>query len=99
MLMSATLGSEVDALKKLVLQRPVILKLEESDLPDERQLLQHTIQCTPDDRYLITYAMLKLRLLRGKTIIFLNDVNECYKLKLFFDSLSIKACVLNSELP
>ena len=40
MLMSATLGSEVDALKKLVLRRPVVLKLEESDLPDERQLLQ-----------------------------------------------------------
>ena len=61
--------------------------------------LQHTIKCTPDDRYLITYALLKLRLLRGKTIIFINDVNRCYKLKLFLEQFSIKSCVLNSELP
>lgn len=99
MLMSATLGSEVEALKKLVLRRPVVLKLEESDLPNEQQLLQHTIKCFPDDRFLITYAMLKLRLLRGKTIIFINETNQCYRLKLFLEQFSIKTCVLNSELP
>eukprot|EP00729_Bicosta_minor_P020506 gene20506-30007_t len=99
MLMSATLGSEVEALKKLVLRRPVVLKLEASDLPDEGQLSQYTVGCNHDDKFLITYALLKLRLLRGKTLIFINDVDQCYRLKLFLDHFSINASVLNSQLP
>ena len=43
--------------------------------------------------------MLKLRLLRGKTLFFINDIDRCYRLKLFFDEFGIKSCVLNSELP
>jgi ATP-dependent RNA helicase DDX56/DBP9 len=99
MLMSATLGSEVDALKKLVLRRPVVLKLESSDLPTEHQLSQFSVKCRHDDKFLITYALLKLRLLRGKTLIFLNDIDQCYRLKLFLDHFSIKTSVLNSQLP
>eukprot|EP00041_Stephanoeca_diplocostata_P025231 m.656457 g.656457 ORF g.656457 m.656457 type:complete len:571 (-) comp22703_c0_seq2:2776-4488(-) len=99
LLMSATLGSEVDALKKLVLRRPVVLKLEESDLPAQDQLVQQTISCFEDDKFLISYALLKLRLIRGKTIFFVNDVDRCYRLKLFLEQFSIKSCVLNSELP
>lgn len=99
LLMSATLGSEVDTLKKLVLRRPVVLKLEESDLPTQDQLIQQTISCFEDDKFLISYALLKLRLIRGKTIFFVNDVDRCYRLKLFLEQFSIKSCVLNSELP
>ena len=99
MLMSATLGSEVEALRKLVLRRPVVLRLEESDLPEGDQLAQHTIHLRAEDRYLVTYALLKLRLLRGKTIMFLRDIGDCYRLKLFLEHFSINSCVLNSELP
>ena len=99
MLMSATLGSEVEALKKLVLRRPVVLKLEASDLPDEAQLSQYTVGCNFKDKFLISYALLKLQLLRGKTLIFINDVDQCYRLKLFLDHFSIKSAVLNSQLP
>ena len=41
LLMSATLGTEVDVLKRLVLRRPVVLKLKESDLPGDDQLAQY----------------------------------------------------------
>lgn len=43
--------------------------------------------------------ILKLKLVKGKSIIFVNDVDRCYRLKLFLEQFSIKSCVLNSELP
>ena len=43
--------------------------------------------------------MLKLKLIKGKTIVFVNSVDRCYRLKLFLEQFSIKSCVLNSELP
>lgn len=36
---------------------------------------------------------------RGKSIIFVNTVDRCYKLKLFLEQFGIPTCVLNSELP
>ena len=38
-------------------------------------------------------------LVQGKTLIFVNDINSCYKLKLFLEQFGIRSCVLNSELP
>lgn len=52
------------------------VRTQESDLPDEEQLVQHTIKVTHADKFLLCYALLKLRLLRGKTIIFVNDVDR-----------------------
>ncbi len=47
----------------------------------------------------MTYVILKLKLIKGKCILFVNDVDRCYRLKLFLEQFSIKSCVLNSELP
>ena len=41
----------------------------------------------------------KLKLIKGKCIIFVADIDRCYRLKLFFEQFRIKSCVLNSELP
>ena len=41
----------------------------------------------------------KLQLIKGKCIIFVGDIDRCYRLKLFFEQFGIKSCVLNSELP
>ncbi|XP_072005153.1 probable ATP-dependent RNA helicase DDX56 [Engystomops pustulosus] len=98
-LMSATFNEEVKALKELVLHNPVILKLEESQLPDSSQLLQYHIRCEEEDKFLLLYTLLKLSLIRGKTIIFVNEVERSYRLKLFLEQFSIPSCVLNSELP
>ncbi|XP_057177813.1 probable ATP-dependent RNA helicase DDX56 isoform X2 [Triplophysa rosa] len=98
-LMSATLNDDVQALKDLVLHNPVTLKLKGSQLPDASQLQQYSVKCEEEDKFLLIYTLLKLGLVRGKTLIFVNAVERCYRLKLFLEQFSIPACVLNSELP
>ena len=48
---------------------------------------------------MLIYALFKLKLVHGKTIVFVNSVDRCYKLKLYLEQFSIPVCVLNSELP
>ncbi|CAG2232107.1 DBP9 [Mytilus edulis] len=75
-LMSATLSDDVLSLKKLVLHNAVILKLEESQLPESSQLTQYHIKCEEEDKFTLICALLKLGLVRGKSIIFVNNVNR-----------------------
>ncbi|KAM4635000.1 putative ATP-dependent RNA helicase DDX56 isoform 2-T2 [Polymixia lowei] len=98
-LMSATLTEDVQALKELLLHNPVILKLQGSQLPDSSQLQQYSIKCEEEDKFLLIYTLLKLRLVHGKTLVFVGAVDRCYRLKLFLEQFGIPACVLNSELP
>ncbi|XP_056129684.1 probable ATP-dependent RNA helicase DDX56 [Lampris incognitus] len=98
-LMSATLSEDVQALKELLLHNPVILKLQGSQLPESSQLQQHSIKCEEEDKFLLIYTLLKLRLVQGKTLVFVEAVDKCYRLKLFLEQFAIPACVLNSELP
>ncbi|OJD14606.1 ATP-dependent RNA helicase DBP9 [Emergomyces pasteurianus Ep9510] len=97
-LMSATFTSEVDTLKGLFCRNPVVLKLEEKE--DERAgISQFVVQCAEDEKFLLTYVIFKLQLVKGKCIIFVGDVDRCYRLKLFLEQFGIRSCVLNSELP
>nr|XP_039259221.1 probable ATP-dependent RNA helicase DDX56 [Styela clava] len=97
---SATFSDDLSSLKNLVLKNPVTLQLHESSLPQSDRLTQYHVICeSEDDKYLLLYALLKLRLMRGKTIIFVNSVSRCYRLKLFLEQFSIFCCILNSELP
>lgn len=98
-LASATLSEDVISLKKLVLHNSVILKLQEPVLAPVSQLSHYVIYAEEDDKAAILYVLLKLSLLRGKTIIFVNTVDKCYKLKLFLEQFAIRTSVLNSELP
>ncbi|XP_015523146.1 probable ATP-dependent RNA helicase DDX56 [Neodiprion lecontei] len=98
-LASATLSEDVLSLKALVLHNPAVLKLEEPPLAPPSQLAHYTLAAEENDKAAILYALLKLHLVRGKTIIFVNTVDRCYKLKLFLEQFGIPTCVLNSELP
>ncbi|XP_026211298.1 probable ATP-dependent RNA helicase DDX56 [Anabas testudineus] len=98
-LMSATFTEDVQALKELLLHNPVILKLQGSQLPDSTQLQQYSIKCEEEDKFLLIYTLLKLRLVQGKTLLFVGTMDRCYRLKLFLEQFGIPACVLNSELP
>ncbi|KAJ3156781.1 ATP-dependent DNA/RNA helicase [Geranomyces michiganensis] len=101
-LMSATMSDDVDALKQLVLRNPAILKLSEAPASAESELTQFSITCPDADKFLLTYFMLKLKIHpfgTGKCIIFVNDIDRCYKLKLFLEQFGIKCCTLNSGLP
>ncbi|KAL4707982.1 hypothetical protein ACJJTC_010598 [Scirpophaga incertulas] len=98
-LASATLSDDVLSLKKIVLRNPVILKLEEPELAPSSQLQHYHLFAEEDDKAAILYALLKLNLIRGKSIIFVRTVDRCYKLKLYLEQFKIGSCVLNSELP
>ncbi|XP_041825411.1 probable ATP-dependent RNA helicase DDX56 [Melanotaenia boesemani] len=98
-LMSATFTEDVQALKELLLHNPVILKLQGSQLPDSSQLQQYSIKCEEEDKFLLIYTLLKLRLVQGKTLVFVGTVDRSYRLKLFLEQFGVPACVLNSELP
>eukprot|EP01130_Rhizamoeba_saxonica_P016587 TRINITY_DN7696_c0_g1_i1.p1 TRINITY_DN7696_c0_g1~~TRINITY_DN7696_c0_g1_i1.p1 ORF type:complete len:506 (-),score=126.04 TRINITY_DN7696_c0_g1_i1:120-1637(-) len=97
-LISATLSPGVENLKHLILHTPMVIQMEETQV-DDQLLEQHTIHCDEKDKFLITYVMIQLKLLKGKTIVFVNNIDRCFKLKLFLERFSIKSAVLNSELP
>lgn len=78
----------------------VTLKLQESQLPGPEQLQQFQVVCsTEEDKFLLLYALLKLSLIRGKSLLFVNTLERSYRLRLFLEQFSIPACVLNGELP
>lgn len=98
-LASATLSVEVVSLKKLILHNAVILKLEEPNLAPLSQLTHYYLNAEEEEKAVILYTIFKLSLISGKTIVFINTVDRCYKLKLFLEQFGIQSCVLNSELP
>lgn len=78
-LASATLSEDVTTLKRLVLHNPVVLKLEEPGLAPSTQLTHYRILAEETDKAAILYSLFKLELIRGKSIIFVNTVDRCYK--------------------
>ena len=97
-LMSATLSKEVDEMKNTFCRDMAILKLND-DISESNQLKQYYIKCGEQEKFLLAYVIFKLKLVQGKTIIFVNDIDRGYRLKLFFEQFGIKCCILNSELP
>eukprot|EP00539_Tryblionella_compressa_P011683 CAMPEP_0178810630 /NCGR_PEP_ID=MMETSP0745-20121128/18792_1 /TAXON_ID=913974 /ORGANISM="Nitzschia punctata, Strain CCMP561" /LENGTH=694 /DNA_ID=CAMNT_0020471163 /DNA_START=77 /DNA_END=2161 /DNA_ORIENTATION=- len=99
-LMSATLSPELNSLKKVVLHSPVVLKVEQEESNRrDGQLAQFYLQLPRKDKNLIIYVFLKLGLLKGKGIFFVNSTDGGYKLKLFLEQFHIRSSVLNAELP
>ncbi|KAH8153119.1 uncharacterized protein LAJ45_02706 [Morchella importuna] len=98
-LMSATLTAEVETLKALFCRSPVILRLEENEAEDGEGVSQFVVKCGEDEKFLLAYVIFKLKLIKGKCIIFVGDIDRCYRLKLFLEQFGIRSCVLNSELP
>jgi len=97
-MMSATLTGEVDTLKGLFCRNPKLLDLEEPDAEGEG-VKQFVVKCAEDEKFLLGYVIFKLQLVKGKCIIFVADVDRCYRLKLFFEQFGIRSTILNSELP
>jgi len=101
-LCSATLDMEDDELEELNeilnISEPVVLSLK--SLPSQDRLRQFNVSCNEvDDKFLLLMALLKLRLLTGKSLIFCNDVDSCYKVRMFLEQFGLKSVVLNAEMP
>lgn len=97
-LMSATLNTEVESLGSLLCTDPVVLKLDDLEKGSQK-VKQYVIKCAEEEKFLLIYAMFKLGLIKGKTIVFVGDTDRSYRVKLFLEQFGIKSCVLNSELP
>lgn len=104
MLLSATLEADgMDGFRKVVLRRPLTVKVTtDADIADgDATGVAHYFAklSSPKDRFLVAYAMLRLNVLCGKVLIFVNNINAGFRLKLFLDQFKVKTAVLNSELP
>ncbi|KAJ9127848.1 hypothetical protein QFC24_000132 [Naganishia onofrii] len=96
-LMSATMTNDVESLKGWALRNPAILTLTE---PTSSSLLTQYYTTTSEiDKFLLLYVLLKLKLVKGKALIFVNEVDRGYRLRLFLEQFGVKSCVLNKELP
>lgn len=98
-LMSATMTEEVAQLQNLVLRDPEILMVKESE-NELKNLTQFSINISNEqDKFLLVYVIFRLRLIKGKGLIFVNSTDKSYQLKLFLEKFGIRSGVLNSELP
>ncbi|KAJ7178825.1 hypothetical protein C8R43DRAFT_1189332 [Mycena crocata] len=67
-LVSATMTEDVEILKGLTLRNPALLELEEGE-DEAAKLSQYSVRCTEEDKFLLTYVILKLRLIKAKCIL------------------------------
>jgi len=51
------------------------------------------------DKYILLFSFVKLAIVEGKTIIFVNDIIQAYRIKLFLSRFSLRAFVLSPEMP
>ncbi|QID86842.1 ATP-dependent DNA/RNA helicase [Saccharomyces pastorianus] len=99
-LMSATLNDDIQALKQKFCRSPAILKFNDEEInKNQNKLLQYYVKVSEFDKFLLCYVIFKLGLIKGKTLIFVNNIDRGYRLKLVMEQFGIKSCILNSELP
>ncbi|KAK8108767.1 hypothetical protein PG984_014568 [Apiospora sp. TS-2023a] len=97
-LTSATLTPDVEAVRDLFCRDPAIVDLEEKN-DTEGGVDQFYVKCAEDEKFLCIYVIFKLQLIKGKSIVFVHDVDRSYRLKLYLEQFGIRSTVLNSELP
>ncbi|CCH58757.1 hypothetical protein TBLA_0A09740 [Henningerozyma blattae CBS 6284] len=99
-LMSATLNDDIQELKQQYCRSPAIIKFNDDQIAkDQSKLLQYYVTVSEFDKFLLTYVIFKLNLIKGKTLIFVNNIDRGYRLKLVLEQFGIKSCILNNELP
>jgi ATP-dependent RNA helicase DDX56/DBP9 len=77
---------------------PIVLQLDEEE-KDSSGVKQYIVKCGEEEKFLLIYAIFMLKLIKGKAIVFVGDIDRSYRLKLFLEQFGIRSCVLNSELP
>ena len=97
-IVSATLSNELGKLRRKMLHNPVVLDIKEAKLKNER-MQQYYLETCEKDKYLVLFVFLKLGLLKGKGLIFVNDVDKCFRIKLFLQQFYLTSAVVNAEVP
>ena len=121
-ILSATLNDDVNSLKKKLLHNCVTIKLKEENTSNTyfhylnffTDLNEFYIDVSEQDKPLLLYSLLRLHIIKGKVIIFVNSlelyilfiylfihsfIHRGYYLYIFLSRFSMKAVVLNNELP
>lgn len=89
MLVSATLTDDVKTVKGIFCRNPVVLDLVEPDA-EGTGVEQFYVKCAEDEKFLMIYVIFKLQLIKGKTIVFVADIDRTYRLKLFLEQFGLR---------
>lgn len=76
-----------------------VVKYVQRNRRNKAQRLMTALRCAEDDKFLLAYIIFKLKLIKGKCIIFVGDIDRGYRLKLFLEQFGIRSCILNPEVP
>eukprot|EP01084_Bolivina_argentea_P248285 415283_1 len=99
-LVSATMNQDLNDLKRIILQNPVVVKLDSGQTDGPPPLTQLYLPLADEkDKLLAIFAFIKLGLMPGKGLLFVNDVDSTFRVKLFLEKFGIRSAVLNAELP
>ena len=74
-------GSILPITQPKITRDVIFLNDPENELDNilEIELLSLIFRCEENDKLLMMYALLKLNLIRGMTVIFVNTVDKCYR--------------------
>eukprot|EP00871_Galdieria_phlegrea_P001868 jgi/Galph1/2682/GphlegSOOS_G1332.1 len=101
---SATLDSDVNHFLQFFGAKrdfeKLLIKEVAKDEVDASLAVHHYVQVsTEEDKYLVVFALLKLQVVTGKLLIFVNTVERGFRLKLLLEQFYIRTSLLNAELP
>lgn len=88
-MMSATLSAELDTLKGIFCRNPTVLDLQEEFGAEDEKLTQFYVKCAEDDKWLVSYLVFKLQLIKGPCLIFVADIDRSYRLKVGYGLFSV----------
>ena len=115
LLLSATLTPSTTELKSLFSrnQEAVTLDLSEEESKEEQALEHYVLRTSEEDKFLLVFAIFKLKLVKGKVVIFVGggsdedgrwgkgggSVDRAYRVRLFLEQFGVRSVVLNQEMP
>lgn len=98
-IVSATLDENIENLKSLFLKNVACIKVAE-DASEIDRLKQYFLACKDlDEKLLILSVLLKLKLLDGKILVYVDSTDQGYLLKILLSRFSIRSQFLNPEHP
>lgn len=97
---SATLDDDVAALSGLFLADPVTVRLGMADLGAQALAVQHYVEVAgAREKFLLLFGLIKLQLIRGYTVIFVNTVHHAYRVGIFLYRFGVRASIFSPEMP
>jgi len=93
--------AQIQEIKKCFMEAALVVRFKAAAPMLEEKLIHYFYDCegNEENKYLLLFAMLKLNVIYGKTVIKADNIKEGYKLKIFLGRIGIAAQFLNPEMP